>query len=142
MSDKHVFFSDCVSWPRELVTVPGGLSDCIDAEDDITIKELLENVDREHVIEFCHALHYTGPTKEFNDADHPQHNEENFGMSMEEDYHVSYHRSELFGREVWYFKHSGIEHVYIPQGWIPSLDDVDWGEEEELEDDLSEGPTF
>ena len=137
--DKHQFFSDCVGWPEDLVTVPGGLCDCIDEEDDITIEQFLAAVDYDHVVEFTHGLHYTGPTKIYNDPEHPKHNEENFGMSMEEDYHVSYHRSKLLGKEVFYFKHSGIEHVYIPTGWTPSVDDIDWGEDVE-EDHQNDGP--
>jgi len=139
ITEKMVFFSDCVGWPHELVTVPGGLTDCIDQEDDITIEEFLQHVDVDHVVEFTHSLNYTGPTKQYNDVDHPKHNSENFGMSMEDDYHVSYHRSELLGKTVYYFKHSGIEHVYIPPGWRPSSNDIDWGDglEDEYENDLS-----
>ncbi|EPX76774.1 hypothetical protein [Salipiger mucosus] len=125
MSD-HQFFSDCVGWPKPLVSCPGGLCDCVDAEDEITIERFMEEVDLEHFIEMTHMLGYTGPTPAFNDPDHPQHNPDGLPSSMTEDWHVEFCKSELFGRQVFYFKHSGIEHVYVPSGWTPSVGDIDW----------------
>ena len=135
---KHQFFSDCVGWPKEFVDCPGGLCDCIDQEDDITIERLMEEIDLEHFVELTHMLGYTGPTPEYDDPEHPQHQPREMPFSMKDDWHVSFHKSEFLGREVFYFKHSGIEHVYIPEGWTPSMSDIDWCDDTDDDFDLSE----
>ncbi len=38
------------------------------------------------------------------------------GETMAGDYHVSYHRSKLHGKRVYYFQHSAIEYVFTRRG--------------------------
>ena len=127
--EPRQFFSDCVGWPEELVDVPGGLCDCITDADDMRAHEFFQNIDMDTMTDHAHALGYTGPSKAHNDPEHIDHKSDGMAMSMEEDYHVSFHKSELLGRTVYFYKHSAIEHVFIPPGWTPSIDDVDWGDE-------------
>lgn len=125
----HTFYSTCVNWPKELVDCPGGLCSCIDEEIEIGLEEFMAAVDVDHLVSFTHALGYTGPTTAYNDPDHPDHNPNSIAKSMDEDYQVG----QFLGREVFYFKHSAIENVYIPEGWEPSTADINWDYEQENE---------
>jgi hypothetical protein len=98
---KYQFFCNCVSWP-ERAEKGGGLSDMIQDAIDITRATFLKHVHRDHLRELEDACGYD---------DHPSK-----GLTMAGDYHVSYHRSKLHGRRVYYFRWSGIEYVFTPDG--------------------------
>ena len=87
------FYNNCVNWPRQ--DVPA-LLDMVDSSIDITRATFLKHVDRDELQKLESALGY----------DHY--------LSMAQDWHVSYHRSRLHGRRVYYFKWSGIEYVFTP----------------------------
>jgi hypothetical protein len=127
--EPRTFFSDCISWPDDLVDVPGGLCDCRSDADDMRPHDFMRNVDMEDLTYKSYALGYTGPTKAHNDPNHPEHNSDSYGKSMEEDPCVSFFKSELFGRTVYFFTHSAIEHVYIDPDWTPSIEDVQWDQD-------------
>lgn len=139
--DKLVFFRACDTWPDHLVDIDeakegfGGLIQLQEEAEDVTADEFLENVDQDSVMEWVQHFGYSGPTIASNNPSHPLHNPEHpsdsLVKSMEEDYTVSFHKSMMLGREVYYFQHSRIEHVYIPAGWEPSLTDVEWKDDEE-----------
>ena len=93
----YQFYSNCVGWPED-ASKEGGLSDMIDIEMDITRRTFLKYVDRDELTEIEGGLGY---------AKHPKQ-----WLTMAGDYHVSYHRSKLHGKRVYYFKQSGIEYVY------------------------------
>lgn len=38
------------------------------------------------------------------------------GMLMSQDSHVTYHKSKLHGKRVYYFRHSAIEYVFTREG--------------------------
>jgi hypothetical protein len=99
MSDKeermYKFYRTCVDWPRREAQQ---LIDMIDAATDITRRSFLKHVDREQLRDFETAFGYTNHHKQ--------------GLTMAGDYHVSYHRSKLDGKRVYFFKHSGIEYVF------------------------------
>lgn len=38
-------------------------------------------------------------------------------LRMSQDWAVSYHKSKLHGQTVYFFTHSGIEHVFVPVGY-------------------------
>jgi hypothetical protein len=69
-----------------------------DNELDITRRTFLKHVDREQLARLERNLGYV--------AHHLQ------GLTIAADWHVSYHRSKYRGRRAYYFKWSGIEHVF------------------------------
>ena len=93
---SYHFYSDCVSWPER--DVHEGLIPMIDDAIDITRRTFLKHVDREEMKEIEQALGY---------ASHHKQN-----LTMAADWHVSYHRSKLHGKTVYFFTWSGIEHVF------------------------------
>lgn len=95
------FYCNCVGWPREDVHARGGLCDMIHGARDITRDTFLRHVDRDSRIEVERQLGYA------------PHDPES-GLTMRRDWHVSYHRSKLHGQTVYFFKHSAIEYVFVP----------------------------
>jgi len=94
----YQFYCDCVGWPRHDVLSDGGLSDMIDDSIDITRKTFLKYIDYTELQSLERSLcYYSHPSQ---------------GLTMAGDYHVSYHRSKLHGRRVYYFRHSAIEYVF------------------------------
>jgi hypothetical protein len=128
--EPRQFFSDCINWPDDLVDVPGGLCDCRSDADDMRPHDFFQNVDMDTMTDHAHALGYTGPSKAHNDPDHIDHKSDGMSKSMEEDPAVDFYRSELFGKTVYFYRHSGIEHVFLPPDWTPSIDDVQWPDDE------------
>ena len=93
------FYCNCVSWPREDVFVPGGLSEMIENARDVTRQTFLRHVDRDDRQNIEAQLGYAPHCRDSI-------------LTMRRDYHVSYHRSTLHGRRVYFFKHSAIEYVF------------------------------
>lgn len=93
------YLRSCVDWPESDVHCPGGLRDMIEGATDITRQTFLSRVDRTDLRHLEAMLGYD---------DHPAR-----GLTMAGDWHVSYHRSRLRGRRVYFFKHSAIEYVFI-----------------------------
>lgn len=96
------YYRSCVSWPDADVNADDGLCAMVDAARDITRRTLALHVDADQLRELERALGYSHPPAP--------------GMSMADDYHVSYHRSRLHGRRVYFFKHSAIEYVFTQNG--------------------------
>ena len=92
------FYSDCVSWP-EAADKEGGLMDMVDNDIDITRSTFLKHINREDLADLEQQLSYSA---------HPAQ-----GLTMAADWAVSYHRSKLHGKRVYYFQHSAIEYVFI-----------------------------
>jgi len=97
---NYVFFRNCVSFSQEEVYANGGLRDMVDRAWPITRKTFTKWVDLENLRDVEVSLGY---------EDHPKR-----GMTMAQDCHVSYHKSKLFGKRVYYFVHSAIEYIFIP----------------------------
>jgi hypothetical protein len=95
----YEYYNNCVNWNRDDVYGPGGLCDMIDRATDITRRTFLGHVERESLSDVETQLGY---------AQHPSQ-----GLTMAGDWHVSYHRSKLHGRRVYYFRHSAIEYVFV-----------------------------
>ena len=95
---KYRYFNNCVNWNRADVSREGGLSDMIDNAIDITRETFLKHVDRSDLDNLENDLGY---------SKHPKQ-----GLTMAGDFHVSYHRSTLHGKRVYYFRHSSIEYVF------------------------------
>jgi len=90
------FFNTCVNWPEH--DVPA-LCQMIDQEHTITRRTFLSHVDKVDQQELERHLGYAPHAKDS-------------ALTMRRDWHVSYHRSKLHEETVYYFKHSGIEHVF------------------------------
>jgi hypothetical protein len=99
VSRMHMgYYNNCVGWDSRDVHVRGGLCDMIRDAVDITRATFLRHVDREQLDELAQQLGYERyPSR---------------GLTMAQDWHVSYHRSKLHGRTVYFFKHSAIEYVF------------------------------
>lgn len=93
---SYQFYSDCVSWPSN--DVDEGLIPLIDEGISITRATFLKHIETAELKEIEQQLGY--------DSHHSK------GLTMAADWHVSYHRSKLHGQRVYYFKWSGIEHVF------------------------------
>lgn len=92
------YLNCCVNWPSGDVSAPGGLNDMIEASIDVTRRTFLKHVDKDDLRFLGAALSY---------EPHPK-----LGLTMAGDWAVSYHRSKLHGKTVYYFRHSAIEHVF------------------------------
>ena len=92
------FYNSCVTWPAHDVDAKGGLSDMIDEAYEISRRTFLKQVDRCELRDLDDALGYAPRPRQ--------------GLTMARDYHVSYHRSLLHGRRVYFFNHSAIEYVF------------------------------
>jgi len=92
------YYTNCVGWPAHDVDRKGGLRDMIDQATDITRDAFLRHVSLEELREIEQQLGY---------AAHPSQ-----GLTMAGDWHVSYHRSKLHGKTVYYFCWSSIEYVF------------------------------
>jgi hypothetical protein len=90
------FYSVCVSWPKR--DVDEGLIPMIDNAIDITRRTFLKHVNREEMKEIEQQLGYASHKSK--------------GLTMADDWHISYHRSKLHGKTVYFFTWSGIEHVF------------------------------
>jgi hypothetical protein len=96
MSDNRLpFYLCCCDWPKS--DVPA-LMDMIETSFDVSRRTFLANVDRRDLDMLERNLLY---------EKHPSQ-----GLTMAGDWHVSYHRSKLHGKRVYYFRHSSIEYVF------------------------------
>jgi hypothetical protein len=93
-----VYVGNCVRWPRYDVDRHGGLNDMIRQAIEVSRATFLKYVDTADLHELEHQLGYER---------HPRR-----GLTMASDWHVSYHRSRLHGRTVYYFRQSAIEYVF------------------------------
>lgn len=96
------YFNCCVSWAPSDVNNDGGLSDMIDNATDITRKTFLRHVDQDQMREIESDLGYERHRSR--------------GLTMADDWHVSYHRSKLHENCVYFFRHSAIEYVFCGCG--------------------------
>ncbi len=97
---KYKFYCNCVCWNSKDID---GLSEMIDNSIDITRKTFLKHVDREQLYNFESQLGYERFARR--------------GLTMADDYTVSYHRSTLHGKTVYYFRQSAIEYVFVGEDY-------------------------
>jgi len=88
------FYCTCVDWPKNDIDSDSGLCDMVDRSIDITRATFLKHVDKMDLSLLESGLGY------------------NSDFKMSHDYAVSYHRSKLHGKRVYYFRHSAIEYVF------------------------------
>jgi len=96
---KLHYYTNCVNWPREDVHREGGLCSMIEARRPITRRTFLKHVDRVDRCELERAFGYA------------PHDPEAI-LPMARDWAVSYYRSVLHGKRVYYINHSAIEYVF------------------------------
>ena len=92
------YYCSCVNWPKRDVHCPGGLCDMINANRTITRKTFLKYVDKESLSQLEFSLGY-----------------DRAGLLMCNDFAVSYHKSKLHDRIVYYFRQSSIEYVFAKE---------------------------
>jgi hypothetical protein len=92
------YYTNCVNWPTRDVHKKGGLIDMINQATGITRDAFLRHVSLEELRDIEQQLGY---------ATHPSQ-----GLTMAGDYCVSYHKSKLHGKTVYYFQYSRIEYVF------------------------------
>lgn len=92
------YLNNCVNWPLRDVSSAGGLQDMVDHAVEISRRTFLKHVCRESLQNIEDDLGYTR---------HHAH-----GLTMAADYAVTYHRSKLHGKVVYFFIHSAIEYVF------------------------------
>lgn len=95
----YQYFNCCTNWDLNDVNSKGGLSDMVDAEVAITRRTFLKHVRRDQLRRIEKQLGYDSHPKQ--------------GLTMAGDWHVSYHRSMLHGKRVYYFSWSRIEYVFV-----------------------------
>ena len=95
---KLTYLNCCVSWPARDVEADGGLAEMIDRGVEITRRTFLKHVCKQELGDLEEGLGYQA---------HPA-----MGMTMASDYHVTYWRSRLHGRRVYYIVHSAVEYVF------------------------------
>jgi hypothetical protein len=97
--NKHRYYTNCVAWDPTLVRCKGGLIGMIDNARTIERSSFVKHVDKADLRNLERLLGYEEYYKK--------------GLTMAADWHVSYHSSRLFGSLVYYFRHSGIEYVFV-----------------------------
>lgn len=96
--NDFTYYNNCVNWKRSDVHCEGGLVDMTQSDITITRRTFLRHVNRQNLQELEADLGY---------AAHPSQ-----GLTMAADWSVSYHRSKLHGKTVYYFCYSSIEYVF------------------------------
>lgn len=96
MVREFTYYNNCVNWPHKDVD---GLSDMIDAARDITRKTFLKHVNARSRGDIEGMLGY---------APH----DPRAVLTMARDWAVSYHKSKLHGKTVYFFVQSAIEYVF------------------------------
>jgi hypothetical protein len=99
MTKDYTYYRCCVNWAEDDVHAEGGLCDMISESRTITRATFLKHVDSESIADIERNLGYAPHDK-------------TAILTMARDYHVSYYKSKLHGRTVYYFKHSAIEYVF------------------------------
>jgi len=95
---KYHYYCSCVNWPKDDISALGGLKDMIDAAHTISRKTFYQRIDYDELADFERRLGYARHWKR--------------GLTMSHDYHVTYHKSRLHGKPVYFIKHSAIEYVF------------------------------
>lgn len=96
---KLKYYTNCVNWPQNDVHAEVGLCDMISEERNVSRRTFLQHVDRDDERDI---------ERQFGYAPHDR----SAVLRMSKDYHVSYHRSRLHGKRVYFIKHSAIEYVF------------------------------
>jgi hypothetical protein len=96
----YAYHNNCVSWDED-THKEGGLCQMIDNSIEITRRTFMKHVNRISLQIIEDSLGYDRHPKQ--------------GMTMASDWHVSYHRSKLYGETVYYFRHSAIEYIFTQQ---------------------------
>lgn len=91
---RKTFVTNCVSAKGD------DIQEMVDQARDITYQTFVRNVDPESLQKVKNAIGYTRELQK------------NCGITLENDYGVSFHKSKYRGRPCYYFCWSAIEHVF------------------------------
>jgi len=100
MKREYRYYQCCVGWPEGDVRFDGGLNDMIAKSREIAYRTFAKLVDAEDLADLKSELGY---------GDCP-------GLTLESDYAVSFHKSKLHGKTVYFVRHSAIEYVFTKGG--------------------------
>jgi hypothetical protein len=91
MKQQFTYYANCVHWnPSDLES----LEHLIDVEEEVTYSELAANVSQSQ-LDVVFPMYEGSP------------------LTLEEDWHVRYFKSELHGKPCYMVRHSAIEYVFI-----------------------------
>lgn len=91
---KLPFYKNCTQFSRRDTDKEGGLSDCVNNAREITYKTFVGKVDSEDLKMLSEHMGYGKYLK------------------LQDDYAVSFHKSKLFGKVVYYVTLSAIEYIF------------------------------
>ena len=91
----YYYFNNCVSWPKNKVNA---LLEMVDNAIEISRKTFIKHVSYDDLMELGRGLGYSDHHKQ--------------GLTMAQDWYISYHRGKLEGQRVYFLKHSCIEYVF------------------------------
>ena len=97
--NRYSYYCSCVDWPKSKVD---DLSEMVDRSIEISRKTFLGYVNRQDLKIIESSLGYSHHRTK--------------GLVMSSDWGVSYHRSRLYGKRVYFFCHSSIEYVFVKGG--------------------------
>ncbi len=92
------FYNSCIGWPRGDVHTEGGLCDMVADSRMVCRRTMLSHIGKDKMLGFERMAGYARHWKQ--------------GLTMSQDWYVTYHRSKLHGRRVYYIRHSAIEYVF------------------------------
>lgn len=99
---KYSYYTNCINWPRSKVN---DLYDCVDNAIGITRKTFLKHANKDSLRDIELSLGYAGHWKQ--------------GLTAAADSCVKYMRGKLKGTKVYIFVQSGIEYIFVPEGFNP-----------------------
>lgn len=91
---KLPYYKDCTSFTQNECNQKDGLCNCIDRAIDITFDTLKKHVDKQDLQDLISNLGYDKSFK------------------IQDDWAVQFKRSKLFGKTVYYIRHSAIEYIF------------------------------
>ena len=94
---KYFYYNNCVNWDDNDID---GLSDMVDNSIDITRSTFVSHVDKDALAVLEKGLGYERFKRR--------------GLTMANDWAVSYYRGKLHGTTVYFFRQSAIEYVFLP----------------------------
>jgi len=99
MNRHYSYYNNCVNWPKGDID---GLHEIVDNSQTITRKTFLKHVNYKELKHIEKGLGYSLKS--------------NHGLTMAGDWCVSYHKSILHGKTVYFFCYSSIEYIFVKEG--------------------------
>jgi len=97
MASEFYYWRNCTDFHglREVTA----LQSMLDRSIEVTRRTFLAHVNHEDLNIWAESMGYSSHPKQ--------------GLTLAGDWHVSYHRSKIFGKWCYYIRHSSIEHIWV-----------------------------